>query len=131
MKKVMLFLSVTICLVCAIICCSKEKNSFAKNVPECIKERIKDNYCWRIKEYCTTDGTKRTYNFLSNPSQSISATWYDDNCNFSLVNSEEDPVHVLEPDDPIWNWGYLLPDGTIEYREDIYHFKRTVYLNKN
>jgi len=133
MKKIMLFLSAAVLLLCATTCDSEEKNKgrFAKNIPVCIKERIKDDgWIVRADEYCSTDDAKKIYNFVHCPFPFLDTMmfWYDENCNFFLVQSEEYPVRVFNPDD--WVWGFLLPDKTIEYKEDIYHFKRIVFTQK-
>ena len=124
MKKVMLSLSVVLCLLCAIMGCSKEKTSFAKNIPECIKEMI-NKQTYRVDEYCSVDDTLSLYVFFDEVTLPNITLGYDENCNFFFIEQEGSPWHALEPG------AFVLPDGTIEYKEDIYHFKRTVYLNKN
>ena len=49
---------------------------------------------------------------------------YDENCNFFFIEQEGSPWHAL------YSEGLVLPDGTIAYRENIYHFKRIVYKQK-
>jgi hypothetical protein len=121
MKKVMLGLSVALCLVCAIIGCSKENET---KIPACIKERINNQIC-RVDEYCSVDDSLSLYVFFDEVTLPYITLGYDENCNFFFIEQEGSPWHALEPG------AFVLPDGTIEYREDIYHFKRTVYLNKN
>ena len=128
MKKVMLFLSVTLCLVCAISSCSKEKKDdrFEKNVPFCIKQYlIENNWIMSANEYCTNEGAKRIYNFLYNSSQPYGTLWRDEQCNLFIVESEEGTLGGELPEG--WGLGYLFHDGTIEYRDDIYHFNRIVF----
>jgi len=115
--------------------CSKNKDYLAKNIPECIKQKIKDdNLIVSAEEYCTPDGIKKIYCFIMGEVifkgcvlQPPPQTW-DDNCNLFLLDSDEYTPNPLNPDE--WVWGYLLPDGTIEYKENIYHFKRIVFTKK-
>ena len=120
----MLSLSVVLFLLCAIAGCSKEKNSLAKNIPECVKRHIDNSIC-RVDEYCSIDNTKIYVLFDCYTPPIYLTMGYDENCNFFFIEQEGSPWHANEPG------AFVLPDGTIEYREDIYHFKRTVYLNKN
>jgi len=118
MKKVMLCLSVALFLLCTIICCSKEKET---KIPECIKKNIDNSIC-RVDEYCSIDDTKSIYVFFDCYTPPIYLTMaFDENCNFFFIEQEGSPWHAL------YSEGFALPDGTIEYREDIYHFNRIVF----
>ena len=131
MKKIMLILSAAVLLLCLINCSSEEKNKgrFAKNIPICIKQKIEKDYSvWRADEYCSADDTPKIYIFLDHPSVTLNMMGYDENCNFFLIEAGENTWNPLNPD--CFVWGYLLSDGTIEYKEDIYHFKRTVFTQK-
>jgi len=129
MKKIILILSAAVLLLCTTTCNSEETNKgrFAKNIPACIKQTIKDDILIiQVEEYCSTDGTKKIYTFLSFHSPGIIG--YDENCNLLFIQTEE--WRPLDPDGFVW--GFLLPDGTIKYKyeEDIYHFKRIVFTQK-
>lgn len=55
---------------------------------------------------------------------------YDEHCAFLLINMEDytwTPSSSLD-DMPIGNF---LPNGTIEYKDEIYHFTRIVFTQKN
>ena len=129
MKKIILFLSVAALLLCTTTCSSEEKNKgiFKKNVPECVKKMIKNtNVILRADEYCSTDDTKRIYDFVSPPNYIV--MWNDEKCNAFFV--VEKGLPSLNPNQDNWIKGYLLPNGTIEYKDDIYHFKRIVFTKK-
>jgi len=129
MKKLILFLSAAVLLLCTTTCSSEDENKgrFARNIPTCIKEIIKDSpSITRCGEYCSTDDTKKIYELVGPPG--FGSTGFDENCNLFLIPSEEFPIIVTNPDD--WDWAFVLPDGTIKYKEDIYHFKRVVFTQK-
>ena len=120
MKKMMLILSAALLLLC-LTNCNSEKNRFAENIPICIKQKVNDQIV-RIDEYCSTDDTKRIYVFFHEPTLPYSGVVYDEDCNFFLI--KWGPCNPLNPG------GFMLSDGTIEYKDDIYHFKRTVFKQK-
>jgi hypothetical protein len=79
---------------------------------------------YRVDEYCSVDDTLSLYVFFDEFTLPYITTGYDENCNLFFIEQEGSPWHAL------YSEGLVLPDGTIEYREDIYHFKRTVYKQK-
>ena len=137
MKRNVLLLAIIALL--GINACEKQpqnKGHFEKNIPKCLKEQVKqDRSIESVKEYCNENGTERIYYFdygenpiwqgFENP------LWvYDENCSFLAINSEDHtwiPSSSLD-DMPIGNF---LPNGTIEYKDEIYHFKRIVFTQKN
>jgi len=118
-------LGVVVLLLCATTC-KKNSEPFAKNIPECIKQHIKGQ-SWVISadEYYNKDDIKRIYIFNDHPSSKVCLIGYDENCNFFFIKSDDYNCMPLNPDE--WVWGEMLPDGTIEYKEDIYLFKRVVF----
>jgi len=115
-------------LFCATTC-SKNKDFLAKNIPECIKQHIKEqSWVICVEEYCSKNDTKKIYIFKNHPSFKVCLMGYDENCNLFLVKSDEYNCIPNDPDE--WVWGEVLPDGTIEYKDDIYHFKRIVFTKK-
>ncbi|MCL2289290.1 MAG: hypothetical protein FWC34_01090 [Bacteroidetes bacterium] len=129
MKKMILFLSAVILLLCLTTCKSDEENKgrYAKNIPDCVKEKIKNSPgIIRCREYCNTEGTKKIYELVF-PS-GFGTMGLNESCKSFLIESEEYTPIPASPD--LWDWGYLLPDGTMEYKEDIYHFKRIVFTQK-
>jgi len=107
--------------------CSKKSDSFAKNVPECIKQHIKgQTWVICVEEYCSQDDTQAIYIFHDR--SKICLIGYDENCKLFLVKSEEYNCNPFNPS--CWLWGEMLPDGTIEFKEDIYHFKRIIFTKK-
>jgi len=130
MKKMILFLSIVALTLCIISCekAPRNKGHFSKDIPKCLQQLVKENLSITyVEEYCSVDGSKKLYNPMP---PAIGLLMYDENCKFVTVQSEEYPWHVVEPEDPIFNWGYLLPDGTVDYKENIYHFKRIVFTQK-
>jgi len=126
MKKIILFLGVTILLLCVTNCSSEEtkKGRFAKEVPTCIQQKVNEQIV-RIDEYCSTDDTKRIYVVFDHFTLPYISTGYDENCRLFFIKQEGSPWVALNPE------GFVLPDETIEYQEDIYCFKRTVFTQKN
>ena len=59
-------------------------------------------------------------------SLSFGTIGYDEKCN--PLFKEGSQGIGFDPDN--WVWPSLLPDGTFEYERDIYHFKRTVFIQK-
>jgi len=131
MKKIMLILSAAVLLLCTTTCNSDEKNkgAFAKNIPKCLKQKIENsNWIWRADEYCSTHDTRKIYIYYYHPSETLTMMGYDEYCNFFMVEPEEGTPNPNDPNGFVW--GFLLSDGTIEYEEDIYHFKRIVFTQK-
>jgi len=129
MKKIILALCAAALLLCTTTCSSEETNKgrYAKNIPACVKGKIKStDVIFRADEYCSTDGAKRIYDFATPPAYMV--TWNDEECNGFMVVEREAPS--LNPNQDDWDMGYLLPDGTIEYKNDFYHFKRIVFTQK-
>ena len=114
----------------------RNKGSFAKNIPECIKKSIKEHcgvVC--VEEYYAPNGTDKIYRFIMEdvilhgtpmhwPDQA-----YDENCNIILLQTEE---HEWIPGPSEYGVivAYLLPNGTIDYDDVIYDFKRIVFIQK-
>ena len=130
MRKIMLFLSAAILLLCVTTCSSDEnKGRFKKNIPECIKQKIKDqDWIIRADEYCSKDNIKKIYIIYDHPQSIICLIGYDENCDEFLVKSDEYNCKPLNPE--CFVWGEMLPDGTIEYGGDIYRFKRVVFKQR-
>ena len=133
----MLILSVAVLLLCLTNCNSEEeKGDFAKNIPACIKKTIKgSDWVIFVDEYCTKNATKKIYAFLTENDHSslpYILMGYDKNCNEFLINEEGAPsFNPIPPYPPgLFVYATLFPDGTIEYKDDIYHFKRTVFKQK-
>jgi hypothetical protein len=127
MKKIILNL-VAIALLLCINACHKYRFD---DVPACIKERIekrkKEGYSIKhVKEYRNTDGTKKMYHLVEKRPLAPGIIMYDENCNTILVQSEEF-TWVAGVSAKHLKFGYLQPDGTVEYDGDIYRFKRIVY----
>ena len=99
---------------------------YAKNIPECIKQQIKQQI--RVEEYSCKEDIKKIYIFIDPPPFKVCLMGYDDNCNLFLVKSNEYDCRPLEPKE--WMWGEMLPDRTIEYKEVVYYFKRNVFTKK-
>jgi hypothetical protein len=133
-KNIIVILSIIALLLC-INACEREyrnKGRFEKNIPACIKQTIKEGWIVSAEEYCSTDGAKRIYRFMmgdvifNDIVIKQSPEMMDDECNEFFVEFDEYPTLIpaeLER-------GYSLPDGTIEFKEDIYHFKRIVFTKK-
>ena len=131
MKKVILLLCAAVLLLCLTSCNSDEiyKGRFAKNIPACVKQRIKEqDWVIRAEEYCSKDDTKKIYIFNEHPQSTVCLFGYDENCNNFIVKSDEYDCRALRPE--CFVWGEMLPDGTIEYEEDIYSFKRIVFKQR-
>jgi len=120
MKKIFLFLSVIVFTLCVTSCDKlsnysnkKNKGTFAKDIPKCLKKMIKDNTCiTRVEEYCNVTGGKRIYYLEKHPSVCIPAVftywWVDEDCKgFSIY-----------------------PNETVEYSGETYYFKRDVFITK-
>jgi len=128
-----------IALLLCVTTCKKNSDFFAKNIPECIKQKIKaDDLIINAEEYCTQDGVKKIYRFkmrkvifnkddFRDTIQIPPQTW-DENCNLFLLDSDEGTFKPLNPEE--WVWANLLPDGTIKYKDNIYHFERIVFTRK-
>jgi hypothetical protein len=130
-KNIIVILSIIALLLCISACEREYKNKgrFEKNIPACIKELIKgQGWVIRAEEYCSKDDTKKIYLFLDHPQSTVCLIGYNENCNYFLVKSDEYDCNTLNPD--CWVWGEMLPDGTIEYKEDIYRFNRVVFTQK-
>ena len=134
----MVFLSVIALLLCINSCDPEYKNKgrFAKDIPKCIKQSIEKERVIRADEYCVPNGMKKIYHFiledvmLHGELVSWPPQMYDENCNFLFIQTEE---FTWIPSPHIDNlvFGYLLPDGTIEYEDVIYRFKRVVFTQKS
>jgi len=131
MKKVILLLCAAVLLLCLTSCNSDEiyKGRFAKNIPACVKQRIKEqDWVIRAEEYCSKGNTKKIYIFIDHPLSTLCPMGYDENCSYFLVKSDE---YNCNPNAPsCWVWGEMLPNGTIEYKEEIYHFNRIVFKQR-
>ncbi|MDR2970500.1 MAG: hypothetical protein LBU83_01025 [Bacteroidales bacterium] len=106
----------------------KNKDYLAKDFPKCLQQLIKEDLSITyVEEYCSEDGSKKLYNPMP---PEIGLLMYEENCKFVTVQSEKYPWTVNAPEDPIFNWGYLLSDGTVDYKGNIYHLKRIVFTKK-
>ena len=126
MKRITLLLSAAILLLCTTTCNSEEnKGRFAKNIPVCVKERIRENkeVCC-VDEYCNIGDIKKIYIFFDHFTLPYITMGFNEDCKFFFIKQEGSPWIALNPE------GFVLPDETIEYKEDIYHFKRTVFKQK-
>jgi hypothetical protein len=139
MKRILIVSTFLLLIAIVFSACEKRcknKGSFAKNIPECIKESIKKD-CGVVctEEYFAFNGTNTIYRFIMKdvvwegtpmhyPDQA-----YDENCNFILLQTEEHEYNSgLSGGEVIF--AYLLSNGTIEYDDVIYNFKRIVFTQK-
>ena len=125
MKKRITFSILLLFLAIGFTACEKNRGCFAKNIPECIKQSIKeDTRIIRAEEYCNTDKTKKIYHLIKK-TIAPGIIMNDENCNVIPVQTETFKWVLGKDDD--WALGYLRPDGTVEYDGDIYHFKRVIF----
>jgi len=138
MKRIIVLLSAITLLLCINACEPQNKGHFEKGIPKCLKQTIKE-VCeiTSVEEYCNENGTKKIYHILDNMAKGeirTSLLMCDENCSNFIAWGEENPPRPLNPNDSIWNamdFSYLLQDGTIEHKGEIYHFKRIVFTQKN
>jgi hypothetical protein len=113
----------------------KNKGNFERKIPPCIKENIKN---WIgvicVEEYCTKGGTRKIYHFIYKEGTFMAYPAplfvYDENCSSLLIQTEENPF-IVNPDHiDVTMFGTMYPNGTIEYKDEIYSFKRIVFTQK-
>ena len=138
-----MILLIAITLLFCINACEKEienKGRVKKNIPECVKEKIKhDLGIATAEEYCNEDGTKKIYYLIYTkdslkgfPPPPLSYVYAED-CDGLFVQMADNPIIFVLGDGTIMNTpvATLYPNGTMEYKGDIYYFKRTVFTQRN
>ena len=144
MKQIFALLSIITLLLCINACEKEPKNKgrFEKNIPECVKEKIKrDIGIGTAEEYYNESGTKKIY-YLTYK-EGIwgiyrGGTWiefpppfpflYDEDCDSSPVQTEDNPLVYAQNDTILLSMiATFYPNRTIEYKGNIYYFKRTVF----
>jgi hypothetical protein len=137
MRKIGLIFG-TIALMFYINACEpeyKNKGKFANGIPKCIKQSIKKDRVIIAEEYCASDGIKKIYRLIMEDViwKGKPAHWpdqmYDENCNRLMIDTEEFAWNPA-PECGDLVVGYLFPNGTIEYNDVIYSFKRIVFTQK-
>ena len=139
MKKIILFLCVVALLLCTTNCNDPFKSypikgNFAKDIPKCLKKVIKDNTCiTSAEEYCNTAGTKKIYILEYHPSVCIPAVpicpkIIDENCNSFYIYVDINHCFAYFEGEEL---AYFLSDETVEYKGEVYHLKRNVFITKS